>query len=151
MKKKILAIIPARGGSKGIRLKNLRKISGKSLVTIVGNLVSKIKIIDQAVISTDHKKIANQATKSGLKFYSFRPKKISGDRISDTSVLLHVLREVEKIKKIKYDIVVMLHPTSPLRKSQDVIGAINMLIKKNMILFGQFLKQTQSIIHLNNF
>ncbi|MDA9134164.1 acylneuraminate cytidylyltransferase family protein [Candidatus Pelagibacter ubique] len=128
--KKIIAIIPARGGSKGIKLKNLRKIKGKTLVTIVGNLVSKIKVIDQAVISTDHKKIANYAIKSGLKFYSFRPKNISGDKISDTAVILHALTEAEKIEKIKYDIVVMLHPTSPLRKIKDIIGSINLLIKK---------------------
>ena len=124
--KKIIAIIPARGGSKGIKLKNLRKIKGKTLVTIVGNLVSKIKTIDQAVISTDHKKIANYAIKAGLKFYSFRPKKISGDKISDTAVILHALTEAEKIEKIKYDIVVMLHPTSPLRKIKDIIGSINL-------------------------
>ena len=129
--KKILAIIPARGGSKGIKLKNLKKIKGRTLVTIVGELIPKIKVIDQAIISTDHKKIANYAVKSGLKFYFIRPKKISGDRVSDTKVLLHALKETEKIEKTKYDIVVMLHPTSPLRKAKHIIGAIKLLFKEN--------------------
>ena len=129
--KKILAIIPARGGSKGIKLKNLKKIRGKTLVAIAGELVSKIKFIDQSVVSTDHRKIAKYAINSGLKFYSFRPKKLSGDRISDTKVLLHTLKETEKKEKTKYDVIVMLHPTSPLRKTKDVIGAIRLLFKKN--------------------
>ena len=90
--KRILAIVPARGGSKGIKLKNLRKVMGKSLVAIVGKLLLKIKIIDQSVISTDHSKIAKEAIKSGLKFYFFRPKKISGDKVSDTAVLLQAYR-----------------------------------------------------------
>ena len=130
-KKKILAIIPARGGSKGIKLKNLKKVKGKTLVTIAGELVKKIKIIDRGLISTDHPKIAKVAIKSGLKFYSYRPKNISGDRVSDTKVLLQSLIEAEKKEKEKYDIIVMLHPTSPLRKAKDVIGAIKLLIKKN--------------------
>ena len=130
MKSKIIAIIPARGGSKGIKLKNLRKIKGKTLVTIVGNLVSKIKTIDQAVISTDHKKIANYAIKAGLKFYSFRPKKISGDKISDTKVLLHALIQLEKIKNKKFDIIIMLHPTSPLRSINDIKRSLELIISK---------------------
>jgi CMP-N,N'-diacetyllegionaminic acid synthase len=130
-KKKILVIVPARGGSKGIKLKNLKKIKGKTLVSIVAELITKIKIIDRGVISTDHPEIAKEATKSGLKFYSFRPKKISGDRVSDAKVLLQSLFQAEKEENLKYDIVVMLHPTSPLRKAKDVVGAIKLLIKKN--------------------
>lgn len=129
--KKILAIVPARGGSKGIKLKNLKKIKGKTLVTIAGELVSKIKFIDRSVVSTDNRKIAKCAINSGLKFYSFRPKKISGDRVSDTKVLLHTLKETEKKEKTKYDVVVMIQPTAPLRKTEDVISAIRLLFKKN--------------------
>ena len=129
-KKKIIAIIPARGGSKGIKLKNLKKIKGKTLVTIVGEFVKKIKGIDKSVISTDHPKIAKIAIDSGLTFYSFRSKKLSGDRVSDTKVVLETLLQVEKREKNKYDIVLMLHPTSPLRKIKDVIGAIKLLINK---------------------
>ena len=99
--KKIIVIVPARGGSKGIKLKNLKRVNGKTLVTIVGELVSKIKIIDRAVISTDHKEISKVAIKSGLTFYSYRPKNISGDKISDTKVLLQILKETETIEKIK--------------------------------------------------
>ena len=92
--------------------------------------MKKIKGIDKSVISTDHPKIAKIAIDSGLTFYSFRSKKLSGDRVSDTKVVLETLLQVEKREKNKYDIVLMLHPTSPLRKIKDVIGAIKLLINK---------------------
>ena len=129
-KKKIIVIVPARGGSKGIKLKNLKKIKGQSLIKIVAKLISKITILDKAVISTDNKKIAKEAIKNGLNFYNYRPKKLSGDRISDVEVIKYTLKEVEKAEKEKYDIVVMLHPTSPLRKKKDVEGAIKLLVNK---------------------
>lgn len=130
-KKKILAIIPARGGSKGIKLKNLRKINGKSLIKITAEIISKIKFIDRAVISTDNKKIALEAIKNNLTFYKYRPKYLSGDKISDIEVIKFTLNEVEKIENTNYDIVLMLHPTSPLRKKSDVEKSLKLLLKKN--------------------
>ena len=76
--KKILAIVPARGGSKGIKLKNLKRINKKSLIRIVGELLSKIKYIDFSIISTDNKKIADEAKKYNLEYFFKRPKKLSG-------------------------------------------------------------------------
>ena len=128
--KKILAVVPARGGSNGIKLKNLRKINKISLVSHVGNTIKKIKIIDKAILSTDNKKIAKVAIESGLTVPFIRPKGISGDKVSDYKVIIHALKFAEKKDKVKYDIVVSLPPTSPLRKSKDVIGAIKLLIDK---------------------
>jgi len=130
-RKKILAIVPARSGSKGIKNKNLKKINGKSLVFIAGQFLSKIKQIDLSIISTDSEKIATSAINSGLKFLSFRHRNLSGDKVSDIKVLVSCLKEIEKKKKTKFDIVVMIHPTSPLRRTKDVLGAIKLLIKKN--------------------
>ena len=127
--KKILAVILARGGSKGIKLKNLRKINNKSLVFHAANTVKKINEIDRAIVSTDHNKISKEAVKFGLSAPFKRPAKLSGDKISDYKVLDHALRFMEKFDKTKYDIIVSLPPTSPLRKSKDVRGAIKMLIK----------------------
>ena len=59
--KLILAVVPARGGSKGIKYKNLRKIKGKSLIEITGNFIRNLKFVDKAVVSTDHKLIAKKA------------------------------------------------------------------------------------------
>ena len=84
--KRLLAIIPARGGSKGIKLKNLKKINKISLIGHVSKIVKKIKFIDLSLVSTDHPKIIKEAKKYNLKILFRRPKKLSGDKIGDFSV-----------------------------------------------------------------
>jgi CMP-N,N'-diacetyllegionaminic acid synthase len=125
---RILAVCPARGGSKGIPLKNLTPFLGIPLVARVGQLVKEIPIIDRAVVSTDHPEIAECAKQSGLDAPFFRPPDLSGDRISDAPVLIHALEEMEYLDKVRYDIVIMLQPTSPLRRPEHVIRAIEMLV-----------------------
>lgn len=129
--KKILVVVLARGGSKGIKHKNLKKINKISLVGHVGNLVSKIKFLDKTIISTDSNKIGNEGKKYNLLFDFKRPKKLSGDKVSDQDALLHALKKSEKIYKQNFDIVVSLPPTSPLRKKNDVIKAIKKMINFN--------------------
>ena len=129
--KKILLIVPARGGSKGIKLKNLSKIKGLSLIARVGKIVQEISFIDKAIVSTDHSMIAKVAIENGLEVPFMRPKSISGDLISDLEVLTHALNQTEVIHGEVYDIVVMLQPTSPLRKAEHVIRCIDKLIDNN--------------------
>ena len=129
--KKILAVCPARGGSKGIPLKNLVPFLGVPLVARVGHLVSEISIIDRAIVSTDHPEIADVARQSGLDAPFFRPENLSGDQISDAQVLMHALKEMERIDKIQYDIVIMLQPTSPLRRKEHIVQAIEMLVREH--------------------
>jgi len=128
--KKILAVVPARGGSKGIKLKNLKKIKKISLVGIVGKFIDKCKFFDNAVISTDNSIIAKEGVKYNLSVVE-RPFSLSGDRVSDTKVFIHATLKAEKLFNTKFDIAVMLHPTSPLRKINDVKTSINKLIKFN--------------------
>jgi CMP-N-acetylneuraminic acid synthetase len=126
--RRILAVCPARGGSKGIPLKNLRPFLGVPLVARVGHLVREIPVIDRAVVSTDHPEIARVARGAGLDAPFMRPEEISGDRVADVHVLRHALEEVERIDGVTYDVVVMLQPTSPLRRAEHVTGAIRMLV-----------------------
>jgi len=126
--KRILVVVPARGGSKGIKLKNLRPILGVPMVARVGHVVGQLDMIDRAVVSTDHEGIARVAEGAGLAAPFRRPETLSGDRIGDLEVLTNALLEMERIDGLIYDIVVMLQPTSPLRKPEDVTGAIGMLI-----------------------
>ena len=125
---RILAVCPARGGSKGIPLKNLSPFLGVPLVAHVGHLVRQIPMIDRAIVSTDHPEIARVARESGLDAPFLRPEEISGDRISDAHVLLHALDAVERIDDLRYDLIVMLQPTSPLRRAEHVADAIRMLV-----------------------
>jgi CMP-N,N'-diacetyllegionaminic acid synthase len=129
--KKILAVVPARGGSKGVKLKNIRKIGGLPLISIAGKIVKDIGIIDKAIISTDYPEFAQVAVESGLEVPFMRPDKLSGDRIGDVDVLSHALLEMEKIDDTIYDIVLMLQPTSPSRTAKHVVDAIELFIKKN--------------------
>ena len=127
----VLAVVPARGGSKGIPLKNLREVGGRSLVARVGDVVREVPEVDRTVASTDHAGIAAAAKEAGIDVPFLRPEPISGDRIGDFDVLMHALKATEAIDKKTYDIVVMLQPTSPLRTPAQVSGTIHMLADGN--------------------
>jgi CMP-N-acetylneuraminic acid synthetase len=128
-KRRILAVVPARGGSQGIPLKNLRPVLGLSMVARVGDVVRALPIIDRAVVSTDHEGIAAAAEASGLAAPFRRPEHLSGPTIGDWDVLAHALQETERIDGVRFDIVVMLQPTSPLRRPEHVEAAIDMLVE----------------------
>lgn len=128
---RVLAVVPARGGSKGIPLKNLKPVRGRPLVALVGDVVAKVPEIDRAVVSTDHEEIARVAHDAGLADFFRRPPEISGDRIGDFDVLLNALEEAERHDACRYDVVVMLQPTSPVRSPAEVSGTIRMLADGN--------------------
>ncbi len=129
--KKILVVVPARGGSKGIKLKNLQPLRGIPLVSIVGKIVKALPYVDRAVVSTDHEDIAAAARASGLDAPFMRPEELSGDRIADWDVLHHALNKCEEIDGCRYDIILMLQPTSPFRRPDHVTAAVEHLIKDN--------------------
>jgi len=126
--RRVLAVVPARGGSKGIPLKNLREVCGRSLVARVGEVIREVREIDRAVVSTDHEDIAKAAEDAGIAAPFRRPKILSGDEIGDLDVLTHALEATEAVDAQRYDVVVMLQPTSPLRLAVHVSAAIRMLI-----------------------
>ncbi len=129
---RILAIVPARGGSKGIPLKNLRTVGGQSLVARAGITAARVPSIDRAVVSTDHEEIAAVAEKAGLSAFFRRPEYLSGDRIGDWDVLHHALTATEALDGATYDIVLMLQPTSPGRTAAHLEATLRHLVK------GQF-------------
>ena len=127
--KTILVVVPARGGSKGIKLKNIYPLCGKPLIVYTGEVVQQLEYVDRAVVSTDHKEIARIAQSCGLDAPFYRPDSLSGDMISDWDVLNHALREMEERDSKKYDIVIALQPTSPLRKPEHVTQAVTTLLE----------------------
>ncbi len=116
----VLAVVPARGGSKGIPLKNLRSVAGQSLVRRTAELVREIPEVHYAVVSTDHEEIAREAEKFGLAAPFRRPPELAGDRVGDLDVLRHAVLEAEKAQKRKFAFVLMLQPTCPLRTPAQV-------------------------------
>jgi len=126
--RRILAVVPARGGSKGIPLKNLRKLGGVPLVALAGKVAGECKVIDRAVVSTDNEEIARVAEGAGLPAPFRRPEELSGDRIADWDVLHHALEAMERIDNTTYDIVAMLQPTSPGRTKQHIEATLQKLV-----------------------
>lgn len=126
---KILAIIPARGGSKGIPLKNIQKLGKYPLIyyTIKSAKESKVNRI---IVSTDNKEISKISMKYGAEIPFLRPKKIAQSNSSTILVIEHV---VKSLKKIDYapDIIVLLQPTSPFRTSNMINRSIEMLTSSN--------------------
>lgn len=115
---KVLAIIPARGGSKGIKRKNIVDFAGKPLVawTILASLASKT--VSRTIVSSDDQEILSIARSFGADTL-LRPDSLSGDFDSSESVALHAI-EYEKDSGRNYDVIVLLQPTSPLRTSIDI-------------------------------
>lgn len=128
--KRILVVVPARGGSKGIKLKNIKKVNGVPLVSIAGKVATSLAYVDRAVVSTDHPEIRDIAVEAGLEAPFMRPDTLSGDIVGDTEVLTHALLEMEKRDEVEYDIVVMLQPTSPMRKPEHVTQTVTKLIEE---------------------
>jgi|AACY02.7.fsa_nt_gi CMP-N-acetylneuraminic acid synthetase len=131
-KKRILVVIPARGGSKGIKLKNIFKVNNVPLISYTLNFIKSLSFIDDVFISTDSKQIKKVCENHGFEIPFFRPKSISGDRIPDISVLIHAIKKMERLSGKEYDIVLMLPPTSPLRSKVDVIKAVKKIIDLNL-------------------
>lgn len=128
--KRILVVIPARGGSKGIPRKNIALVAGKPLIRYTTELLEELHWVDKAVVSTDDQQIADAALVGHTVSVSWRPENLSGDRVGDMPVLAHALAEAESNKTAPFDIVVMLQPTSPLRTATHVHDCVEKLIQE---------------------
>ena len=118
-----VAIIPARGGSKGVPLKNLQKIAGKSLLARAIESAQATHGIDLVVVSTDHDGIAAEAERHGATVVR-RPDAISGDTATSESALIYTLEQLEKLRGTQFDITVFMQCTSPFINPQNMDNAI---------------------------
>lgn len=125
--KKILAIIPARGGSKGLLKKNIRSLCGKPLIAWSIEQSKDSKYIDEIFVSTDSLEIADIAEKFGVKVPELRPDELAQDTSTSMDVILYTIDLMEKQGKT-FDIIAMVEATSPLRESSDLDFAIEKLI-----------------------
>ena len=122
----ILAVIPARGGSKGIPKKNLKEVCGKSLITNALNCAYGSKHKMDVVVSTDSLEILEHAKSIGYDSEYFRPLNLAQDDSLTVDVVLDVLSWSAEKNNKKYDLVVLLQPTSPLRLSSDLDAALDL-------------------------
>jgi len=128
MKPKIVAIIPARGGSKNLPRKNIRILNGKPLIyyTIQEALASKL--LDRIAVSTEDKEIAGIVEGYSIEVIA-RPANLAEDDTPSLPVIQHAIRYLEETEDYHPDIIVILQPTSPLRKAEDIDGAISKFIQ----------------------
>ena len=131
MNKKILCIIPARKGSKGLKSKNIKKLNNIPLVAWSILAAKKSKLIKEIIVSTDSIKISKIARKYGANIPFIRPKKFATDKASTFSVIKHAINFYSK-NKINFDYILLLEPTSPLRNYKDIDFCINKVIKNNI-------------------
>lgn len=129
--KKILGVIPARGGSKGIPKKNLFELKGKPLIYYTIEAAKKSKLLTDFVVSTDNEEIKQTSLKFGARVPFLRPESLATDSALAVPTIKHALLEMEKINDIQYDIVIMLQPTAPLRKAEHIDGALEKLINSD--------------------
>lgn len=126
---KILAIIPARGGSKRLPGKNIKKISGKPMMAHAILAVKGSKYVDRVVVSTDDRKIATISQRYGAETPFLRPAELANDTVPTLPAFQHAVRYFETNMKFRPDIIVIVQPTSPMVTSADVDGAIEKMVK----------------------
>jgi CMP-N-acetylneuraminic acid synthetase len=127
----LLALVPARGGSKGIPKKNLRHIGGVSLVGRAGDLLRDMDFVDARVLSTDDSEIAREGKAHGLDVPFMRPADIASDTANSIDVWRHAWLASEAHYGKRFDVSILLEPTSPLRRAQDVTAALDRLLDGN--------------------
>lgn len=123
---RVLGIITARGGSKGIPNKNLVEVAGKSLLQYTAEAVSASQLLTRTILSTDSNEIAIAGQELGLEFPFVRPAHLAKDDTPTIPVLKHVVETLAQQGQ-SYDAVFTLQPTNPLRLASDIDGAIGLL------------------------
>lgn len=125
--KRFLAIIPARGGSKGIPKKNIYKINGKPLIYYSIHEALKSNFLDRVIVSTDSEEIAQVSKFYGAEVPFIRPLELATDTSKTIDVLLHAIEQCRN-ENDNYDYLVLLQPTQPLRKSFHIDKAIKKIV-----------------------
>ena len=126
--KRVLAITLARGGSKSVPKKNIREIKGIPLIAYTINEAKKSKFISRYIVSTDNEEIRQVAIKYGVDVPFLRPAEFSSDTASSVSALQHAVDWIENHDQIKYDFVIELMCTNPMKIASDIDACISKLI-----------------------
>lgn len=124
----VLAVVPARGGSKSIPRKNLARVGGVSLVGRAARIAASLPFVDRAIVSTDDDEIAAEAERHGIDAPFRRPAAFAGDRSTSIDMWRHAWLAAEDHYGMTFALSVLLEPTSPLRTADDVTATVAMLV-----------------------
>ncbi len=125
-----VALIPARGGSKGIQGKNIRKLCGKPLIAYSIQAAYASGIFERVIVSTDSREIADVAREYCAEVPFVRPDVLSTDSATSMDVVMHAMQWLEEGSH-KADYIFLLQPTSPLRTPEDICAAYRLVLEKN--------------------
>jgi CMP-N-acetylneuraminic acid synthetase len=125
----VLAIVPARSGSKGITDKNMSVIGGVSLIARAAKVLASVPWIDRKVISTDSPRYAEEARANGLEAPFLRPDRLSTDQAGTLETVVHALETCEQLDGRTYSLIILAEPTSPLREPNDIELTVRTLLK----------------------
>ena len=126
--KSVLAVVPARGGSKGIPKKNLRRLLGRSLIGMAGDVVQALPWVDRAIISTDDPAMAREGEAHGLEAPFLRPEELAADMATGKDAWKHAFLFAEAHYGMRFDISIYMEPTSPCRTPEDVERTVTALV-----------------------
>jgi len=129
---RVLGVIPARAGSKGIPNKNIMDVGGQPLIKYTIEAALGSTMITDCIVSTDSDEIASLAESLGLSAPFIRPNNLSNDKALSLPVIQHAVSFMEKKHGIHYDAVIMLQPTTPLRTSGDIDKSLSILISEKL-------------------
>jgi len=129
--KKVIAIIPARGGSKGVPRKNIKPLNGRPLISYAISASLKSKFIDRVIVSTDDKEIADVAKKYKAEIPFIRPAELAQDTSPVILAMQHVVKYLEEEEDYKPDLVILLQATTPLVLASDIDSAIEMILESD--------------------
>lgn len=124
-----LAVITARGGSKGIPFKNIAMLRGRPLISYTIAAAIESKNIDAIILSTDSQQIADTASRYGIEACALRPMQYATDTANNTDAVIYEVDNYEKKEGVRVDVVVLLQPTAPLRTAEDIDNALELFFK----------------------
>ena len=124
--KKLLAVIPARGGSKRLPRKNILDLSGKPMISWTIDAALGSKYIDRIVVSTDDQEIAKISKDCGADIPFIRPLELATDYATSIDVVLNLIESLERNNEY-YDYIMLLQPTSPLRSTKNINESVELL------------------------
>ena len=127
----VLGLITARGGSKRLPGKNIKRLCGKPLIAWTAEAALKSCLLDRVILSTDDRRIASVSKKWGVEVPFIRPAKLAKDNTPHMDVLDHVIGWLMKTEEKLPEFIVLLQPTSPLRTAKDIDLAIEIAINNN--------------------
>jgi CMP-N,N'-diacetyllegionaminic acid synthase len=137
---RVLGVIPARGGSKGVPRKNVRLLAGKPLIGWTIEQAAQSRYIDRVIVSSEDEEICQVAKQSGAEIPFVRPAELASDTASGVDVLCHAVENAGA----DYDYVVLLQPTSPLRESTDIDAAIEYCVEQAVTSVVSLAEATKS-------